>query len=62
LLTKAASYRRFLHASAMFEHTALDDRRIWSVNEYVSSRGNLFDISKIRIAALNAIWYTSNSS
>ena len=46
----------------MFEHTDLEERRIWSVKEYVSSRGNLLDNSKIRIAASNAIRYTSNSS
>ena len=46
----------------MFEHTDLDDRRIWSVNEYVSSRGNPFDTAKMRIAASKANWYTSSSS
>jgi hypothetical protein len=39
----------------MLLHTARDDRRIWSVSEYVSSRGNCFVRAKIFIAA----WKTS---
>src|SRR6266487_6310919 len=39
LLTKCASYLRFAQASRKFEHTDLDERRIWSVNEYCSSFG-----------------------
>jgi hypothetical protein len=44
----------FRHASAMLLHTARDDRRIWSVSEYVSSRGNCFVRAKILIAAWKA--------
>jgi hypothetical protein len=32
-----------------------EERRIWSVREYVSSFGNDFDDSKIRIAASKAL-------
>src|SRR6266496_673004 len=41
LLTKCASYLRFAQASRKFEHTDLDERRIWSVNEYCSSLESL---------------------
>lgn len=46
----------------MLPHTDLDERRSWSVNEYVSSRGNPLEASKILIAASKANLYTSNSS
>jgi len=39
---------------AIFEHTDLDERRIWSVKEYVSLCGNVFEISNIFIAPLKA--------
>jgi hypothetical protein len=45
----------------MLAHTDLDDLRIWSVNEYRSSFGNIFVTSNILIAASNPIRYTSKS-
>ena len=38
----------------MFAQTDLEDRLIWSVNEYLSSLGKDNDISKIVMAALKA--------
>jgi hypothetical protein len=58
----AAAYRRFRQASARFAQTEREERRIWSVSEYRSSTGNFFVNSKIRMAASNAIRYTSISS
>lgn len=54
LLMKAASYRRFRHASARLAQTDREARRIWSVNEYVSSFGNRLENSKTDIAAAKA--------
>jgi hypothetical protein len=48
----AFSYLLFAQDYAQFEVMALDDLRIWSVSEYFSSIGKLFDISKISIASL----------
>lgn len=53
--TNALGYFLFLNASEILELTERDDLRIWSVNEYRSSRGKDFEISKILIAALNDI-------
>jgi len=39
------------HASVIFAQTLHDDLRTWSANEYVSSFGKVFEISKTRIAA-----------
>jgi hypothetical protein len=58
--TKAASYRRFRQASAMFVATERDDRRIWSIKLYLSSRGNDFVTSKTSIAASIASCQTRN--
>ena len=52
---KAAWYRLFRQASAKLAQTDLEDLRIWSTNEYVSSLGNDVDDSKIFIAESNAL-------
>src|SRR5947199_182810 len=57
----AAWYRRFRHASARLAHTEREERRSWSMSEYVSSLGNRLLNSKRLIAASNAFLYTSNS-
>jgi hypothetical protein len=51
LFLKTASYFLFHHASAKFEHTALDALLICPVSEYFPSAGKDFVISNIRIAA-----------
>jgi hypothetical protein len=40
LLTKAFGYRLLRHASAILAQTEREERRTWSVNEYLSSKGN----------------------
>jgi len=52
LLTNDLTYRRVAHDSAMHDVTDLEDRLIWSVNEYFSSLGKASVILKISIASL----------
>jgi len=40
----------------MFAQTDLDERLIWSVNEYNSSFGKFFDKWKISMAFSKAFW------
>lgn len=54
LFTNTALYIRLRQASAKFEQTDLDALLIWSVKEYLSSVGKVFEIWKISIAAANA--------
>ena len=54
LFIKTALYILFRHDSTKFEQTDLDALLIWSVKEYLSSAGKLFEIWKISIAQLNA--------
>ena len=61
LLINTAGYRRFLQASARFEHTDLEALRIWSVRENFSSAGKFLVIWKISIAAAKANLWTSRS-
>src|SRR5213594_1366544 len=61
LFTKTASYLRRRHASTIWPETEREERRIWSVSEYISSRGNFFDNSNSSIATSTESLYTSNS-
>lgn len=54
-------YLRFAQASAIWPPTDREARRIWSVNEYISSLEKLFDTSKISSANCLANFYTSKS-
>ena len=47
LLIKCLSYLLLAQASAICPPTERDDLRSWSVNEYLSSTGKVFEISKI---------------
>jgi hypothetical protein len=45
---------KLLKFYAKFVQTERDERRIWSIKEYFSSRGKVLDSSKICIANLYA--------
>jgi hypothetical protein len=55
LLMKCASYLRFAHASRRVAPTDRDDRRIWSVREYLSSAGKVLVDTKTYTASSYAV-------